>query len=188
VTYQHPLPWTLPDRDCLHLEPDAAFHDGEPKPYKVRIGPPRGFRPGTTSHSVSFTEAELRSLYDQIGSVLDAPFRVLVLGGVDIPELPDMVTTIRHRLDVLHSHHPRMEVTTRCQFTAADVVAERWCEENRVQVWFYGDVESMLADGGNRVQVVLDAFDGDNWDENVAAMDAGLSVDWVRCGALVGSS
>jgi hypothetical protein len=165
----------MPDRDAVHLEPDSAFHEGEPKPFKLRLNPC-----GSQSFSAAFTEAELRLLRDQIDAALAAPYRVLILGGVGVTH-PGLETAIRGRLDMLHAHHPRMEIATRCMATDADERAEEWAADAQVRMLFYDSVAAMVADGGNRALIVRRAGedDGPNWDANVVAHQARICTDWV---------
>lgn len=177
----HPLPWTLPGRDWVHLEPDTAFCDGEPKPYKLRLGPD-GRDSGGTSYSASFSEAELLALRGHIDDVLAARFRVLVLGGHGVPAGP-LTLAVHRRLDMLRSWHPRLEVAVVDDTDGAGPGdAAGWCTATQVPVLRYLSAATATADGGNRALVARVAGEGNqtpNWAAHVAAFRAFIPHDWI---------
>lgn len=164
---RHPLPWPMPDRDnWIWLEPDTAWHDGEPKPYKLAFGT-------HNRYSAAFSEAELRLLRDRIDAVLDAPYRVLVPNPGDDQHVAD---TIRERLDMLHGHHPRMQVAV-LDVDSIGSAPETWAMDARVEMLVYQTAEEMFADGGSRVLIVAGP---DALNLTKQAFEAHLCYDLIR--------
>lgn len=173
---RHPLPWTMPTRNWVHLEPDSEFDEDEPQPYRLRLGPGSS----KDGHAASFTAAELRALRDHINAVLHARYRVLVLGGHGVPE-PVLTRVLHRRLDMLRSWHPELEVAV-LDIDALDGPAITWCMAAQVPALIYRSVADMVADGGNHAVIGRLAGEGNqtpNWAAHVAVFRARIAYDWL---------
>jgi hypothetical protein len=172
---RHPLPWTMPDRGWIHLEPDTDY-DNEPRPYNLRLGS-AGVREGSLA---ALSAADLRQLRDQIDAILHARYRVLVLGGHGVPE-PALADALHRRLDTLRSWHPAIEVAV-LDVDSLDGPAITWCMATQAPVLIYPTVAAMVADGGNRALIGRLAGEGNqtpNWAAHVAVFRARVAYDWL---------
>jgi hypothetical protein len=157
----------MPGReDWVHLEPALVLNEGAPKPYKVRLGK-------HDSYSAVFTRSELTAFRDQLTTILEAPFVVLVLGGDVAAEW--MTASVERRLTEAFGFHPDLQVAHEGRPGSVDDIVAAWAAARDVPQRV-GPID--LTAGGNVVMLHMTGDETVDMERMTAVGDAQLEAWW----------